>query len=104
MDFDDTSEDISMSPADAPENNALSSNAINAITNNNTTLTSTTTQHAEEDEVGETKPGKKRKRAGQHTNAPTVKKQVTGMPTPPQEAPPLEPSNVHSVGAAYVAG
>ena len=41
----------------------------------------------------------KRKRNGQHTNAPAVKKQTTGIPSPPQETS-LEPSNVHSVISA----
>ncbi|KAJ4364685.1 hypothetical protein N0V83_009282 [Neocucurbitaria cava] len=37
----------------------------------------------------------KRKRNTAHTNA--VKKQTTSLPSPPQEANPLEPSSVHSV-------
>lgn len=37
----------------------------------------------------------KRKRVTAHTN--TTKKQAKGIPSPPQEASPLEPASVHSV-------
>jgi hypothetical protein len=37
----------------------------------------------------------KRKRVTTHTN--TIKKQAKSLPSPPQEANPLEPTSVHSV-------